>query len=349
MAVEDRGRALDSPAVNPHETEPRAGRRFQWEDLIDGRLHRLRRGVDYTGSIKALAEDAQNTATLLGKVAATYKEELGRYESLWVQFLDGKLQIGDPCPRCGGRSLERVQGYFLRCHSCQAVYALSSTSAKATELRAEASRVKAIVRGKFRAPEDERFSLQSYSAIEFLASLRESRREHFFGRAVDPTGMPVLLWARCSTARLQGDDDPETEAEPGDASARAPRGQWRICRWPVAPFGSLIRLDRVPAPRSGDDGEKAHGSRNKRGRRLRFFSEVRLLHEENLPGRERFFGHAIDAQGEPRLIYVDYPLINGARVKDPDEPGGEVHTVYHWPVEAFGPMIELGSLQGPGG
>lgn len=52
------------------------------------------------------------------------KDVVGKTEYLWVQFLDGTLPAGRPCPRCNGTSLTRRQEYFVHCLTCHALYVL---------------------------------------------------------------------------------------------------------------------------------------------------------------------------------------------------------------------------------
>jgi hypothetical protein len=100
-------------------------RRITWNELLDGRLHRFKRGVHYSGPADALEEEARDAATELGKTAITFRDDMQVFEYVWVQFLDGKLEEGQPCPKCGHTSFEKVQEYFLRCRSCGSLYALT--------------------------------------------------------------------------------------------------------------------------------------------------------------------------------------------------------------------------------
>jgi hypothetical protein len=153
---------------------------------------------------------------------------------------------------------------------------------------------------------------------------------------VDPLGMPVLIWALYPLDDGQRRPDPDRV---GDIC--------RVHRWPVPPFSSVIDVDRLPNPATpGPLAEgsfaSAHDRDDRRGRgRLHKFSRVNLVYQEDLPGRERFYGRALDQDGAPVLIYVDYPLVQGARMIDPDDGGSEVHFAYRWPIEPFGSIIDL--------
>lgn len=99
-----------------------------WEELLDGRLRRLKRGVHYTGSIHVLAREAKAAAEDLGRTAIVYKDLLGKFEYLWVQFLDGRVEVGQRCPRCGAAALERRQEFFAFCPSCGSTHVLSDAA-----------------------------------------------------------------------------------------------------------------------------------------------------------------------------------------------------------------------------
>jgi len=91
-----------------------------WRKWADGRPRRLKRGKHYAGDPKPVVRSAQAAATVLGKTAVTTRDSSGEYEYLWVQFVDGEVGPGEPCPRCGGTVLEKVQKHFLRCSACGA-------------------------------------------------------------------------------------------------------------------------------------------------------------------------------------------------------------------------------------
>jgi hypothetical protein len=99
---------------------------IDWDELVDGKLRRFKRGKHYVGLSEALVRQAKLAAADRHKRAVTFKDQIGKYEYVWVQFLDGKIEEGDPCPRCEATSLERWEEYFARCPSCGAVLALSA-------------------------------------------------------------------------------------------------------------------------------------------------------------------------------------------------------------------------------
>jgi hypothetical protein len=89
-----------------------------WREWLDGRPRRLKRGKHYTGDGKAAVRRARTAATELGRTAVESLDSSGKYEYLWIQFVDGEVGPGSPCPRCGGTALEKAQKFFLRCLSC---------------------------------------------------------------------------------------------------------------------------------------------------------------------------------------------------------------------------------------
>lgn len=103
---------------------PPAG--IDWSQLADGRLRRFKRGRHYQGPIQGTAREAEVAAQRMGRLAVTVKDQLGKTEYLWVQFLDGKVGSRRECPRCRSTDLARWQQYFARCRSCQAVHLLLS-------------------------------------------------------------------------------------------------------------------------------------------------------------------------------------------------------------------------------
>jgi hypothetical protein len=331
--------AGDARAEPADETrpEPADADGIAWERLSDGRVWRLKRGQHYHEDSKSLERAAEAAGLRMGKTARLALERIPRIrywdEYAWVQFADHDVPIGSPCP-CGSHELIRTHPKFARCPACGALLNLSSPR---EEREDEAGRVKAITRGKeLRFRLDERFPLSAYSEIRFVASERRPGRERLYGCAMDPMGMPVLVWVQYAL------DDGER--------ARGPDGEPLepdVHRWPVAPFSALIDVRRLeegtaPEPLAFVNPDDQRGPDDRV--RLQRFSDATLVYEEELPGRERFYGHAFDQDGEPALIYVDYPLRDGSRLPDTENAENDLHAVYHWPLGPFGPMIDLSSL-----
>jgi len=104
-----------SARLDPKST---AERDPDWSDWLDGRPRRLKRGKDYAGDPKPLVKRAREAAEGLGKLAVASRDSQGKYECVWIQFLDGGVEPGCPCPVCGSHTLAKVQKHFLRCSRC---------------------------------------------------------------------------------------------------------------------------------------------------------------------------------------------------------------------------------------
>jgi hypothetical protein len=92
---------------------------------VDGRLRRFKRGVHYSGMAEALEQEARNAANELGKTAITFRDNMQVLDYMWVQFVDGRLEEGEPCPKCSNTSFEKLQEYFLRCTRCRSFFAIT--------------------------------------------------------------------------------------------------------------------------------------------------------------------------------------------------------------------------------
>src|SRR5436189_3796021 len=99
--------------------------RLPWNELVDGGLRRFKRGVHYSGPAEALEQEARNAAAELGKTAITFRDNMQVFEYMWVQFVDGRLEKGEPCPKCANTSFEKLQEYFLRCTRCRSFFAIT--------------------------------------------------------------------------------------------------------------------------------------------------------------------------------------------------------------------------------
>jgi len=102
------------------DVEPGTNGDRSWTEWLDGRPRRLKRGRDYAGDPKEVIRQAKAAAAELGKTAVASRDSSGKYDYLWVQFVDGEVAPGRPCPVCGGTELEKIQKHFLRCKACGA-------------------------------------------------------------------------------------------------------------------------------------------------------------------------------------------------------------------------------------
>jgi len=120
----DAGEQIAASAPGPAGPESESWR-LPWNELLDGRLRRFTRGVHYSGLAEAVEQEARNAATELGKTAITFRDNMQIFEYIWVQFVDGKLEEGEPCPKCANTAFEKLQEYFVRCTSCRSFFALT--------------------------------------------------------------------------------------------------------------------------------------------------------------------------------------------------------------------------------
>jgi hypothetical protein len=98
---------------------------LSWEQWMDGRIHRLKRGKHFSGEVSAVIEEARLAARLSGRGVLQLREQMGpKYQYVWVQFTDYSVSIGDPCP-CGGRKLDRLHASLARCRRCGKTLTLS--------------------------------------------------------------------------------------------------------------------------------------------------------------------------------------------------------------------------------
>ena len=104
-----------------------------WERLADGLPHRLRRNRDYPDldphPLRLAARDAAKEMNKVVKVVTDKTGRQGKKSTVWVQFSDYELGVGEPC-KCGGRQILRFHQYFGRCAACNAqiLFALPNTS-----------------------------------------------------------------------------------------------------------------------------------------------------------------------------------------------------------------------------
>jgi hypothetical protein len=345
-----------------------------WDELADGRVHRLVRGHDFVRGGEVMEEAATNAARRLGRVVRTYKEIRWGVLYFWVQFVDHEVVIGEPCP-CGSGDLLRVNQFFAECASCKATVALVMPKKERAvdddlmeddpllqslfgAAAAPVSR-KAASRERTRAPREETAApareqrvdlnrLRGYSDVSLYWSATDRNRERMVGHALDSLGRPHLLVV--DFAMLGGKRVPDPE-HPGD---------WQHTLWsvPTGPFGDVIRLDRfrnrAPAPQTEDPsserGARAPGTRLRLDpmtpppERLSAFEDVTVAPFGGSGGKgRRFFGHA-RLNGELVLLTVRYREREGEELPDPDRPGDTLHAVRCVPVEPFGDVIDTEAL-----
>ena len=102
--------------------EPHDELGLPWDDLADGRAHRLVKGRDFVRGAELVEEAAENAAGRLERVVRMYREVRRGAVFLWVQFVHHEIVYGEPC-LCGGQLLQ-VNVNFAECSSCKVTVAL---------------------------------------------------------------------------------------------------------------------------------------------------------------------------------------------------------------------------------
>ena len=347
-----------------------------WDEMADGRVHRLIKGRDFVRSADMVEEAAVNASRRLQRVVRTYKETRWGVVYFWVQFVDHEVLIGDPCP-CGGTLLQ-VNQNFAECASCKASVALVKPkperpveddllaeddpllqslfgAAPAPRRAAQRAKAKPPREPKEEAPaRDSRADpdqLRAYSDVSLYWSATDRTRERMVGHGLDHIGRPHLLVVDFAMDRGKRVPDPD---RPGD---------WQHTVWsvPTGPFGELIRLDRLrnrpPAPEI-EEPSPASGGRSPAPRALPMqlpqppehlsaFEDITVVPFGGGAGGggkgRRFRGHA-RLHGELVLLTVRYREREGEEIPDPNRPGDTVHFVSSVPVEPFGDVIDLEAL-----
>jgi hypothetical protein len=199
-----------------------------WDQLVDGRPHRLKRGKHFRGAVREVQHEAQVVADREGRGLLAVRDLLGnKNQYLWVQFADQELLAGQPC-RCGGRELLRRHERLAHCAACGRTAVLEPTSAQAGAARPLGRH------------------LSDYEDLELVAQDPTSTSEtleRWYGRARDPAGWIVLV--EVDFPLVDGKRVPDPENPGADLH--------RLRRWPVRPFAAASDLglfDGWPDPES---------------------------------------------------------------------------------------------------
>src|SRR3712207_9105590 len=105
------------------DSEPRTRLRrgLTWEQLADGRVWRLKGGKHFArGGMEAVKQEALMAGAALNRAVVTLRDDLGKWQYLWVQFAASEIAPGAPCPRCRERDVVRVHPRFAPCEACGA-------------------------------------------------------------------------------------------------------------------------------------------------------------------------------------------------------------------------------------
>ena len=93
-----------------------------WSRWADGRAYRLKRKKDFPNISPGHARTAaEHAAVKMGKVARTVRDKMIPEKLIWIQFADGEVGAGQPCPRCGTTLVLRHGGEkeMNFCPACQ--------------------------------------------------------------------------------------------------------------------------------------------------------------------------------------------------------------------------------------
>jgi hypothetical protein len=246
--------------------EPHDELGLPWDDLSDGRAHRLVKGRDFVRGAELVEEAAANAAVRLERVVRMYREVRRGAVFLWVQFVHHEIVYGEPCV-CGGQLLQ-VNLNFAECSSCKVTVALLMPKRERVEHDDAPTEDEPLLTGLFGAQPvgarngrrtTRRLARQvvdpakdvtrlgaAYSKIVLYRADVDARRERLYGRALGPGGQPNLLVVDLPLADGKRIED---AAYPGGL---------RHVVWSVqaAPFQSLIRYEEL----SGDPVLEVPGS-----------------------------------------------------------------------------------------
>jgi hypothetical protein len=200
-----------------------------WDALADGRVHRLKAGRHFDGSVRALQDHAVAVANGRGRAVRTLRDELGgRNQYLWIQFADAEVTVGAPCPRCGSLELRRMHGDFGFCPACRlsVLFAAPRTSSEPG-----AAAVTQEVRAQ---PPAEKVRLTRFTDVMLHPAGRWARFEFERGYGTDPEGRICLLLVRYPLGK-------------DGVRKRRPNGSFRYDAraWPADAFVDVIDWDRL--------------------------------------------------------------------------------------------------------
>lgn len=142
----------------------------------DGLAWRLKRGRDFQGSVGAFRRTVKGIAKELGKSVQAVPDKLQPDKYIWVQFGEGTVVEGEPCPRCGSDAIERTARYWARCADCRAQLVIVPPDPVAAPVQAAAET-----------------ALDTFAAVVLHHHRIEDDVEHCFGTGVTATGERVVL------------------------------------------------------------------------------------------------------------------------------------------------------------
>ena len=347
----------------PH-LEPHDELGLPWDELADGRVHRLAKGREFVRGAELVEEAAANAAQRLERVVRTYREIRHGNVYLWVQFVHHEVVIGDPCP-CGGQ-LFQVNQNFAECSRCKATVALLKPKRERQQHDEAVTEDEPLLVGLFGAqqnastngkratrravpavadPKSDPTRLGGFTNVELYAFGADERRERMYGHALGSRGQSSLVVVDFP---LSDGTKIEDEAYPGG---------WRHTVWsvPIGPFAGFVRLDELkrgtpalriddplanftataPAPAEQEGGPPSSVSE---------LEDVQLFrHRGEGKKRESFFGYARTAGGEQVLVSIRSSQREDGPT-DPDDPSRPSQALRTVPLEPFEGVIDTEAL-----
>jgi hypothetical protein len=147
----------------------------------------LQRGVDFPSAGPSFRKAAERAAAGMGKRVVMVRDRRNPQNFTWIQFVDGEIWIGDPCP-CGGRRLVRISGKIVRCRAC-------NRTLMATLREEEDDDEESLVVGPVDEPEVPE-TLAGFRQIRLRRTEVAPDAERFIGTGLDAEHRPVVLAVR---------------------------------------------------------------------------------------------------------------------------------------------------------
>jgi hypothetical protein len=164
----------------------------------------VKRGRDFDLTIPEFAEAAQEAAALARKHVLFTRDRRNPEVYTWIQFLDGAVVLGDPCP-CGGTDLLRIRGHIVRCKSCgSSLFASPPRPPTPTTRRPRRTAAVAIDRTRSLAR-------HSDGRLRLVESTEEEHR--YEGFATSPSGERVFVAIRVPV--VEGSPVPDADTALG--------------------------------------------------------------------------------------------------------------------------------------
>jgi ribosomal protein S27AE len=222
-----------SPAIDPATLPDDLG--VDWSRWSDGRAYRLKRRRDFPNVDPGLARSAcELAATRMGKAARTARDIRVPTKLIWVQFADGFVKEGQPCPRCGSRKLMRLHADFMRCPECRAQLRGTMGGLDTLDEAQGESVIGPRARARFGA------KLRSLENVR-LERVGETAKTGIYNGYAADTGTTVVILAEFET----GDGDELTTENMYDRVAR-------VKVFPAELFGGLVDIAELEARPESD-------------------------------------------------------------------------------------------------